>query len=196
MPRPFVVVRDATPDDLPDLLSMWRELRDLGGRFDRAAPQPTDAGVLARLRAAEQDPSVRIVVAVVAGAPVGMAVIAHQPYAALFETQSVHVHYLHVKDGHRRRGVGRALVATAVSFAEEVGAEHVLTNVGSAQRESQRFYARLGFAPLVVRRVAPVATLRRRLAADGYGQTEHVLARRRTALGRSRVRAALARVSD
>jgi hypothetical protein len=61
-------------------------------------------------------------------------------------------------------------------------------------RETQRFYARLGFGPVVVRRSVPVSMLRRRLAGDARAtQVDNVLARRRTL---RRVRAAVARVSD
>lgn len=197
MTRPLVAVREATPDDLPDLLVMWRELRRLGSRYERAIPQPTEEGVLSRLHLAHDDPRVRILVAVIGEEPVGMAVLTYQPFAALFDAYSVHVHYLHVREGSRRHGAGRALVAAAAAFAEEVGAEHVLTSVASQLRETQRFYARLGFAPAVVRRVAPVATLRRRLTADGHTRAgQDLLARRRSVVTRSRIREALLRVSD
>lgn len=176
-----VVVRDATPDDLPDLLAMWQELRDLGSRGDRTAPQATTASVLARVAEAQTDPDVRIVVAAVGDEVMGMAVYAHQPVAALFEQHAAHVHYLHVRPASRRRGVGRALVAAAVTFAEDRGVEHVVTSVQPQLREANRFYARLGFAPMVVRRVAGVTALRRRLATDArVGALEEVLHRRRS----------------
>jgi hypothetical protein len=39
-------------------------------------------------------------------------------------------------------------------------------NVPPAARDVNRFYARIGFAPMVVRRSAPVAQLRRRLGVE------------------------------
>jgi hypothetical protein len=65
-----------------------------------------------------------------------------------------------------------------------------MTSVYPQLREVNRFYARLGLAPVVVRRAAPTALLRRRLAADGTPMTSS-LARRRTL---ARVRTAVARV--
>jgi len=192
--RPSVVVRDAGPDDLPALMVMWRELRDLGGRFERSMPQATEDGVLDRLRCISDDPDSRALVAVVDDQAAGMAVLTTGPYAALFDQNAVHVHYLHVREGLRRRGVAHALLAAAVNLGEELGAEHVITSVLPHLRETQRFYARLGFGPVVVRRSVPVSVLRRRLAGDLRATTaDNVLARRRSL---RRVRAAVARVSE
>jgi ribosomal protein S18 acetylase RimI-like enzyme len=192
--RAAVVVRDAVPDDLPVLLSMWHELRDLGGRLDRTLPTVSEDGVLDRLKLIADDPNSRALVGVIDGEVAGMAVLTTSSYALLFDQDAVHVHYLHVREGYRRRGVGHALLAIAVATADEVGAEHILTSVMPQLRDTQRFYARLGFGPVVTRRSVPVSTLRRRLAGDGRRSLAHnVVARRRTL---RRVRAAVARVTD
>ncbi|MDQ1629384.1 MAG: hypothetical protein QOI54_3128 [Actinomycetota bacterium] len=194
MTRPSVTVRDAAPDDLPALLVIWRELRELGGRFERTMPSATEDGVLDRLRAIDDDAQSRALVAVVDGEAAGMAMLTWSPYAPLFDQSAVHVHYLHVREGFRRRGVARALLGAAVSLADEVGAEHVFTSVLPHLRETQRFYARLGFGPVVVRRSVPVSMLRRRLAGEHRpSPADNLLARRRTL---RRVRAAVAQVGD
>jgi GNAT superfamily N-acetyltransferase len=185
-------VRDACSDDLPALLTMWDELRVMGSRLERVMPTPDEAAVVERLALVEQDPGSRALVAVVDGEVAGMAVLSVTPYAPLFDQHAVHAHYLHVRDGFRRHGVGKALLSAAVSFADDTGAEHVITSVLPQMRDTQRFYARLGFGPVVVRRSAPVSVLRRRLAGP-VGAAEHVLARRRTL---RRVRAAVARTAD
>ena len=193
--RPAVVVREATADDTPALLAMWSELRDMGGRIERLMPGPDAEGLRERLAWVATDPSSRALVAVVDDEVAGMTLLTESPYAPLFEQRAVHAHYLHVRDGFRRRGVGKALLAAAVAFAEEVGAEHVMTSVLPQMRETQRFYARLGFSPVVVRRSAPVSVLRRRLAPSGaMSVTDNLLARRRSL---RRVRAAVVgRVGD
>lgn len=194
MTRPTVDVRDAGPDDLPALLAMWRELRDLGGRLERTMPPASEDGVLDRLKAISDDPQSRAVVALVDGQVAGMAVFTSSDYAPLFDQMAVHVHYLHVRESCQRRGVGHALLAAAVTMADEVGAEHVITSVLPQLRDTQRFYARLGFGPVVVRRSVPVSMLRRRLVGEARSTSaDNLLARRRTL---RRVRAAVARVSD
>jgi GNAT superfamily N-acetyltransferase len=192
--RPSVAVRDACPDDLPAVLEMWRELREIGGRLERATPPATEDGALDRLLAITMDPDSRALIATIGDDVAGMAVLTCTQYAPLFDQIAVHVHYLHVREGRRRRGVGKALLAAAACFAEEVGAEHVMTSVLPQLRETNRFYARLGFSPVVVRRSVPVSMLRRCLAAQGVpGAADNLLIRRRTL---RRVRAAMARIGD
>jgi ribosomal protein S18 acetylase RimI-like enzyme len=192
--RPALVVRTARPDDLPALTRLWQEVRDLSGRLDRIAPLVSEDEVPDRLRDLADSPMSRVLVAVVDDEVAGMAVLTRGPYAPLLEQTAVHLHYLHVREDCRRRGVGQALIAAAVGFAEEVGAEHVVTSVLPQAREANRFYARLGFGPVVVRRSVPVSLLRRRLAAEGVASLgDRMLAKRRSL---RRVRAAVARVGD
>lgn len=194
MTRPAVLVRDARPDDLPALMLMWDELREMGSRFERVIPQPCEAGVLERLEAVARDPDSCVVVAVVDDDEVaGMAVLTAASYAPFFDQRAVHAHYLHVRDGFRRRGVGKALLAAAVSFADGAGAEHVVTSVLPQMRDTLRFYARLGFGPVLVRRSVPVGLLRRRLAGAVPSTADHLVARRRSM---RRLRAAVARTAD
>jgi GNAT superfamily N-acetyltransferase len=192
--RPGVAVREARQEDMPDLLIMWDELRELGGRIERAMPNPDRDAVLARLDLVGADPDSRAMVASVDGEVAGLVILSVTPFAPLFDARAVHAHYLHVREGYRGRGVGKALLAAAVSFADEVGAEHVLTSVLPQMRDTQRFYARLGFAPVMVRRSVPVSVLRRRLSGGPASLVaEHLVARRRTL---RRVRAAVARAAD
>lgn len=157
-------------------------------------PASADDSFAVRLQAITQDPDSRALVATVDGEVAGMVVLEVTPYAPLFAQRAVHAHYLHVREDYRRHGVGRALLAAAVTFAEEVGAEHIMTSVPPQMRDTQRFYARLGFAPVVVRRSVSVSVLRRRLSGvAGPNLTEHLVARRRTL---RRVRAAVARAVD
>ena len=194
MSRPSIAVRDARPDDLPALMAMWEELRELGGRIERVIPPSGPDAVLERLELVTQDPESRALVAVLDGEVAGMAVLTSTAYAPLFDQRAVHAHYLHVREGSRHRGVGRALLAAAVSFADDVGADHVITSVLPQMRDTQRFYARLGFGPVVVRRSVPVSVLRRRLSgATANGLVDHLVARRRSL---RRMRSAVAGTLD
>jgi hypothetical protein len=75
-------------------------------------------------------------------------------------------------------------VAAAAAYADELGSEHVAVNVLPHVREDNRFYAKIGFTPLVVRRVASVATLRRSLGLEATVRSSRagLLARRRSAV--------------
>jgi GNAT superfamily N-acetyltransferase len=157
-----VTVRPATSADVPALVALWLELRDEGLRR-RASVMESPESAAGRFELALADDTSRVVVAVYEDEIIGMAQLHRTRPTLLTETSSVELSAMHVADAHRRRGAGKALVSAAVSYAEELGVESVVVSVFPQHRDANRFYARLGFAPLVVRRVANVAALRRRL---------------------------------
>ena len=170
MPRSALRVRPAEDADLPALLDLAGELRealmpapDAGFRPGTPAAR---AALEGRLREALASPDRHLVVAVDGDEPLGMALFTVGPANALVDCPALHVTHAVVGDRHRRRGAGRALVAAAVGFAEERALDQVVVSVRAGSREANRFYARLGFAPLAVRRAASVSTVRRRLALD------------------------------
>jgi GNAT superfamily N-acetyltransferase len=172
MSRPSVSVRPATDADLPGLIALWFSLRAVrrDGVASRTCKDPSPAVVSSaedRMREVLASPKCRIVVAENEAGVVGMAILSDTFIGQLMEMPAVQLTHLVVADGHRRRGVGRALLSGAVTWAEEVGADEIVASVLPSLREANRFYARLGFAPLVMRRVVPVATLRRNLALTG-----------------------------
>jgi GNAT superfamily N-acetyltransferase len=85
---------------------------------------------------------------------------------------------MHVRDDSRRRGIGRALVATAAQRAQDARLEYVSTAVFPQARDSNRFFARLGFSPFSVRRAVPLATLQRKLGTEA-GARRHLMVSRR-----------------
>lgn len=174
-------VREADLTDLPVLIQLWDELRQQSGRLERVGPAPTHGEVLERLRQICVDPSSRTLLAFSGDQAVGMAILAAAPATPLSDQLAVHVHYLYVREAYRRRGAGQAMLSAAAAFGEEVGAEHVTTSAPPQLRDTNRFLARLGFAPVVVRRAVPVAVLRRHLgAARVVAAPDHILARRRS----------------
>lgn len=181
MARAAVSVRAAGVDDIPVLMQMWDELRQQAGRLERVGPAPTHGEATERLRQICDDPSARTLLAMIGDVPVGMTILAAAPCTPLSDELAVHVHYLYVRQTFRRRGAGQAMLAWAANFAEEVGAEHVTTSAPTQLRDTNRFLARLGFAPVVVRRSVPVVVLFRHLGAAGAGAApDQILARRRS----------------
>jgi GNAT superfamily N-acetyltransferase len=161
------------------LVGLWRELRDVGGRAERAMNPTSVADIGERLRSAIATPHCRVVLALADAEPAGMAVLRVVRPDPLSDSKVVQIAHVVVQPGKRRRGVGHALVAAAADFAEERGLEHVAAGVYPSLREASRFYARLGFAPVVLQRVAPVAIVRRRLGTDtGAFRFDDVVRRR------------------
>ena len=182
MARHTLRVRPAVEADLPALLALADELRDqlLAGDGHRSRGVDSTS---ARYLEALGDRRRHLVVVVDGPADaeevLGMALLTVAPANALLDHLAVHMNHAVVADRHRRRGAGRALVAAAAAFAEERGVDQLVVSVHPGSREANRFFARLGFAPLTVRRSAPVAAVRRKLAGAQDRPAEHVVRRRR-----------------
>ena len=180
-----VRVRPVTEDDLPALLALGEELREqllpveTGGRGRASAGR---SALEQRYRDAVADPDRHLVVAVEGpegGEQVlGMALLSVASTNALLDIPAVHVTHSVVAGRHRKRGAGKALVSAAAAFAEERGIEQLVVSVHPGSRDAARFFARLGFAPMAVRRAAPVSVVRRRLAL--VDRPAESLTRRRT----------------
>ncbi len=144
------------------------------------------------VRAALTRPEVIAFAAFVDGAPVGYAVLSDCSLNPFSESACISVDQLYVTKDARKRGVARALMSAIATFADRHGAEQVACSVPSAIRDANRFFARLGFTPLTIRRVTATAALQRRLVGDTAESRfalDQVLARRRVA----RIRAAQGR---
>jgi len=162
--RSALHVREALESDLPALVELGAELLPA-----EAGMRPTTpSGRLAfeqRLREALDSPDRRLVLVVgERDQPLGMALFTVCSVNALFDSPALHMSHAVVDDRHRRRGAGRALVAAAAAYAEEKGLDQVVVSVRPGSRDANRFFARVGFAPLAVRRAASVVTIRRGLA--------------------------------
>ncbi len=165
--RAAVAVREARPEDMPDLLDLWRELREHTPRRTGRAPDAL-AATEARYTEAMRNPGCRLVVAECGGELIGMVLLCVGSATSIVDTPAVEMTHMVVSSRHRRLGAGKALVAAAAAYAEDLGLDQVVTSARPQDREANRFYARLGFGPVVVRRVASVSALRRQLSGiDG-----------------------------
>ncbi len=186
MPRPPVEVRRGTVADVEELMTLWalaRQELDRGDRFVGPAPETLRPRLLESLA----DGSVQVHLADVDGRAAGYVVSRLAPMSVLSDARLLQVDHLWVTQSMRRRGVARALLTACVGLAEREGAERVVSSVSPTARETHRFYARLGFAPIVVRRMSSTAALRRRLTGPSRQPAlQEVLNRRRSLRDRAR----------
>ncbi len=164
MRRLDLQVRPAVPGDLHALMQLGDELRD------RLLPASTRTEVARqhladRYAACLADVTRHLVVVEGDGEVLGMGLMTIGPTHALLDTPAVHLSHAVVAGKARRRGVGQALVASAATYAERYGVEQLVVVVQPGARDANRFLARLGFAPVDVRRAADVSLVRRRLRA-------------------------------
>ena len=184
MPRTPVVTRIAVADDVPVLHALWQELSELGARAEKAVNPVVTPDIAERLADAIRRPDCRVVLAFVDDEPAGMAMFQAVQPDPLSDSTVLRMIHVVVDKEHRRRGVGHALVAAAADVADELGIEHVSVGIYPSLREASRFYARLGFAQVMVQRVVPTTMLRRRLCADLTTRRVDDLVRRRSRMRR------------
>jgi GNAT superfamily N-acetyltransferase len=176
----------SAPSDLASLAGLWirsREQHRLSARSD--VPQ--------QLQSALSRDGVTALVARLEGQDVGFLVLSCGPLLPLLDEPTVAIDHLFVLPDARRHGVGKAMIARATSLADQHGAGQISTSVPASGRDGQRFFARLGFSPFVIRRVASVAVLRRRLVAAPCPALDATVLRRRSLRARSRALAVRAR---
>jgi GNAT superfamily N-acetyltransferase len=165
MTRGPVTVRDADVDDAEALQTIWLDFAVEPTRSTRViASIEQIQRAIGRLRS---EPSERLLMAVVDDTPVGVAHLRRAPLSPLHDEEAVHVGYLHVLSGHRRRGVGKHLLDAAATWAEEHDSSHIVASVAATARDANRFLARLGLTQVAVVRAASVAQLRSKLTTSG-----------------------------
>lgn len=160
MSRCPLVIRDATPDDVPGLREVMTSVPL--EQLDETRPQEAAAAVA---RAAA-DPDQRLLVAVQNAVVVGAVLLVRAPLTPLRSDAALHLLHLHVREDARRHGVGRALVEAAVSWAEEKDIQCVLAAAPVGSRDANRFLARLGLAQVATVRAASVSALRAKLPVE------------------------------
>jgi len=161
--RPQVSVRLVDEAHQGDLVDLWLENRVESGGGSEAALRVAS---LTALTTALQRPEVTAFLALVDDAAVGYVVLKDSLAGPLTEAPCTSIDQLFVSATWRRHGVARQLLAAAAAHADRVGAEAIVSHVPSQVRDANRFFARLGFSPTVVRRVTTPAALHRKLASS------------------------------
>jgi GNAT superfamily N-acetyltransferase len=156
-----VAVRVATAEDIPALERLWRA-------FEHEVPPPAHV---------DHDPEQELgeISDIVAG---GLAFLAEEDGAALgfalarrTGSRLGRLTDLYVVPDARRGGVAAALVHAAVEALAAQGIEHLDLEVKAANAGARAVYHRWGFAEDVVVLVAPVASLRERLAPGRHAES-------------------------
>lgn len=173
MTRAAIPVRDAREGDMAAIMHLTAEVLDEAEGEGQSHPGVRRLIESADMQARQEqfqrllaDADVRIIVAtdpIDDTALTGVAVLSQDMITAVFESPAILVNYLLVPSRFRNRGIGKALLAEATRYADHCGAKHLMVGVSSTSRQTNRYYARIGFAPLVVRRIASVHHLRKSL---------------------------------
>ncbi|GAA4402304.1 hypothetical protein GCM10023168_12700 [Fodinibacter luteus] len=181
MARRTVEVTPVDRDDLRDVTGLWLAARVDSGSSREAATRLVADG---RLGWALRRPGVNVFVARLDGEAVGYAITTENPFG-LSPQAELAIEQLWVAPAARRHGVAKSLIAAVLSAAERSGCELVVSNVPQASRDANRFFARLGFSSVIVRRVVSTSQLRRKLAPESCETGNELLRRRRSLRSRA-----------
>jgi ribosomal protein S18 acetylase RimI-like enzyme len=174
MSRP-VEVRPATTADVEALVTLWTELAEI------ADLKPSPDLVRSRVEDSLGDCGYKTLVALEDTAVVGFLNYAIELTSPLADTPAVVVSGMHVGHDERRRGVGAALLEAVLTVAEEIGATEISVKVPPEMRAANRYLAKLGFAPTLVRRSTTAPALRARLTPTTTRTRRAVLKARKAA---------------
>jgi ribosomal protein S18 acetylase RimI-like enzyme len=182
--RTQVSLRQASLADAPVLAEIWSEVLRRADHDDRVADLEA---IIARTTPVDDE---QVVVAEYDGEVAGAVYLRAATLSPLNLEPVAQAMSPHVLPAFRRRGIGRALMGAAVTFAEERGIAHIATAAVSGSRDANRFMARLALGPHAILRLAPTAMVQAKLDAQapagatargsGGRQLTHVLAARRS----------------
>ncbi len=161
-----IAVRDVAMTDLEQVAGVWERAWRSSGRRKSSVPLALS---LDRLRRRVEDAAgggFRLLAAWDGETVAGIATVSLTDGGPLMDAPGVHIHVLHVDDGHRDRGVGTALLREVTDWAASMGSDQIVVDIPPASRQVARWYAGWGFGPYLHRRVATTAGIRRRLGGQ------------------------------
>jgi GNAT superfamily N-acetyltransferase len=147
------------------LCSLWEDL--LGPASVEPLGTPPQDACSEALAQFETDESSRIVVAETDGDVVGCAFLRKGLVSPVAGDRVVHVSHVQVDPDYEGKGIARSLVEAGLTWAEQLGVGTIVVATAASNRESNRFLARLGLAPMASLRGSSVAALRARLSHVG-----------------------------
>ncbi|XVX21857.1 GNAT family N-acetyltransferase [Actinomycetota bacterium] len=181
-PRPAVSTVPVTERTIGQLAELWIASRVEQGASAEAARRVADERLLCLLGR----PDVKGIIAEKDGAAVGFVILTARPLSVLSDTETVVLDTIFVVPSMRRQGVARALLAATTAWSDQRGADQIISSVPSHLRETNRFFARLGFGSAIVQRATTPASLRRRLKGErDQPALEQLVSRRRNMRARA-----------
>ena len=148
-------VRQASPEDVPELISLFEELERMQRDWRVFTPRPGFYDEVARrFRAALDADDQVVLVAEDDGEVVGMAYAEVHVPSRFSDERALELSGVVVRSGYRGQGVGRALVEEAARFAQERQVGWIELKSFWPNKTSMEFWGALGFTPRVVQLVA------------------------------------------
>lgn len=142
-----LLIRAATPRDLPEVVALWRTLQAVSAAYEpRLAPNDGAADWFADFLRGELDNDhARLLVAVTNDGVIGYVFGQILQRPTLATGACGYVADLCVKEGFRGRGIGRELFQTLRGWFHDQGLRAIEVQVVRANPASQAFWRKMGF---------------------------------------------------
>jgi GNAT superfamily N-acetyltransferase len=152
-----ITVRAATPEDLPAIMPLWRELEEAQGAY-RLYPPVAEAEdrVTASFRAGIDADDADVLVAFDGTEPLGMALVRLERPSRMSDELAAELSRVVVRARRRGSGTGKALVEAAEGWARGRGIRTLVASIFVANEPSRGFWRAAGFEPWVERMVREV----------------------------------------
>ena len=150
--NPHPSIRAARADDLDRVVALWMQLTRYHGEFEQIFTLRADADRAVRELVEEQleDAECAIFVHDGPGSIDGFCMVRVDLAPPIYEeTRRAEITDLLVCEPARRRGIGRALLATAAAWASERGVQRIEARVASGNAAGRKFWDAQGFGGLV-----------------------------------------------
>lgn len=144
MVRDFTM-RDATRDDLPEILRMLAD--DPLGHAREIVSDPPARAYVEAFEAICADPNNRLLVAELEREVVGTLQLSFLPGLARGGAWRGQIEAVRTSSTHRGRGIGGAMFRWAIDASAARGCALVQLTTDASRTEAHRFYDRLGFVP-------------------------------------------------
>jgi len=154
-----ILVREAVVQDLDLLLPVWE---DINAGVSKLGAAPLES----RIALSTTSEFFRVLAAWDGEKAVGLALVSIADVGTWVEMPSLQISGLHVLRSSRHRGVAKALLNSALGYADIWGCNSIMASVPPQERDANRFFARLGFAPIATRRICDTAQLRKKISDE------------------------------
>lgn len=157
-----VVIRAAQPGDVDAVARLWQDLVEYHREIDIDLPPAAPQGAkryARRLLDRIDDPMSRVLVAQVDGAIIGyvLGVVVDLAPEIFMQEASGFLADIYVDAAHRRRGIGRALVADLTAWFAQQGLRYYEWHVAARNEESIAFWHRVGGREVMLRMRGEIA---------------------------------------
>jgi len=138
-----ITITPATPDDVPTILSLIRELAEYEKLLDRVVA--TEASLRRDLFGPR--PIIEVLIGSVGGEAVGYALFFHN-YSTFLGRAGIYLEDVFVRPGARGKGVGKALLRAVARTACDRGCGRLEWSVLNWNTPAIEFYQSLGARPM------------------------------------------------